>query len=154
MNKSDFLNFYRSLLTIHFYDDVFIADDSIKVTTQTLPFEDFMDFYVLRTAKNNIPDLRRLEDKQDDVESKLIILKEALQNPKKWELDLEHRTIPPVENIYPIPVATDLDSGHTLILDSNHMLANWPYPPAMPIQLVRITGRELQRLVIDFIFAD
>ena len=156
MDKADFLKFYRSktkpLLTIHFYDDIFMADETIKVTLQTLTFKELRDFYVLRAVKNNFPDNRPVEERQNDSQIKLITLKEALENPEKWELDLKGRTIPPLEEIHPIPIATDLNSNQTLILDSNHLLANWPYREGAKVSLAHITGHNLERLVVDFVF--
>jgi hypothetical protein len=147
MDKSDFLIFYLPLLTIHFYDSAFSTDDNIKVFEQKLPLKEMLDFYVLRTVKNKLPDTRPIEDREHDLGSKLITLGEARKDPKKWDLDLSHRKIP--ENIHPVPVATDLNSDRTIILDSNHLLANLQEDTL--VYIARIVGPNLGRLGPDFI---
>ncbi len=151
MDKSDFLNKYLPLFSIHFHDNVFSKDNSIKVIEQKLPFKELLEFYILRTVKNGLPDTRGIEERENDLNSKLITLYEARQNPKKWGLESKGRIIPSLKDIRPIPVAVDPDSGNCLILDSNHLLTNLNCPSDTVIPLALIVGPNLEALGPDFI---
>jgi hypothetical protein len=152
MDKRQFLNFYRNpantYINVHFYDHEFISNSDIKVNVKIYKLSDMLDFYVPRFQKNKRLDQRAIEEKEMDPLTYLLRLRKVRENPKKWDLQ-KTGDLPKREDLFPIPIAKDFASHKTLILDSNHLLANFPidHPPLL---VAEITGNNLEKIVRDF----
>ena len=145
MDKRAFLNQYLPRIGTHFNDTYFRDNDDVKVVKTNLTFGQFLQFYIPRSAKNGVYDPRSIELREVDPESVPVILDRARLAPDDW--DLPARQV--LEPLWPIPIATDTVANCTLILDSNHLLANLKDSEAS-LPVVQIIGPNLENLVPDF----
>jgi len=145
VDKRAFLNQYLPRIGTHLRVPYFLANDDIKIVETELTLEQFLQFYIPRSAKNGVYDPRSIELREVDLKSEPVTLYMARLAPDEW--DLRAREIP--ESFWPIPIATDTVANCTLILDSNHLLANLSENEAS-LPVVQIMGPNLENLVTDF----
>ncbi len=153
MKKDEFLDQFRQgKITIWFNDAAFREDDNIDITEEVVSSEVIKNFHVLRSQKDGVLDHRSIEKRIYDSTSSLVTVNKVAKSPKEWDLELGERVLPEFKNITNIPVATDIESGKTLILDSNHCLANLINQATddFTIPIVRLKGKHLERIIIDF----
>src|SRR5581483_4417418 len=120
MNKVEFLNQYGHLIGTHFNIHYFLGNSDIRIINTNIAFVELLNFYVPRSSKDGVYDPRPFEDRVVDLSSEPVRLETVRSEPAKW--DLLTRKIPPL--LKPIPIATDTTINCSLILDSNHLLAN------------------------------
>ena len=77
-----------------------------------------------------------------------------MHDPAKWDLKADTANLPSIEQLKPVPVATDLKSGKTLLLDSSHVItsiiATAKLDLLSEIDIVHITGTSLEDVICDF----
>lgn len=157
MNKAQFLDFYydnQAPLIICWFDELrFLANDTISIVTRNIPLAEALDFYVFRYSVNGTYDDRPIEEKLDDEVTSLITAGEAVTDISRWDLELPGEELS-LDRLWPIPIATDMGSGKTLILDGNHTLANLAADmrdkPLTMLPFVEVSGHDLARIVPDF----
>jgi hypothetical protein len=156
MNKSDFLSMYRDphnlKITIWFNDQNFLNDNNVTISQETINSENIRMYYVLRSKKDGVLDSRGIEERVLDASSTLIVVNEAASDPSSWDLGLEGRILPDSNSLTPIPVATDLSSNKSLLLDSNHCATNLinTSDGSIDIPIIRLSGANLENIIEDF----
>lgn len=157
MNKSEFISLYRKpKITVWFEDRLFLDDDSTQVNQEEIEVEEMLDYFVPKYVKNGELDTRGIDEQIRDAGCLPITVREASYNPAKWGLSPDGRVILELLMLSPIPIATDNESGKSLLLDSNHFIVNLVDRTSKDelmsykIHVVRITGNELGTLIPDF----
>ena len=154
ITKSEFITLYRPRIQMIFNNDDFFQNQSIVIAEKTKTLTEFLNFFVPKYKKNGVFDVRGFEDQILDPNTKTLRLSDVYGEPDKWGL-AQTSELPMIGSLNPIPVATDLKSGKTLILDSNHTLANIlnqseQIDRRTQLRVVEITGRDLAAVIQDF----
>ena len=158
MNKQEFLKTFRSAKAQHpiimiFNDDVFQNDDNVSLIEEEVSLEEVLEYFVPKFEKDGHLDMRGIHEQVADPNVLPLTVSKASSDPARWGLSLD--TIPAVESLSLIPVATDLTTGRSLILDSNHTIVSLVSKLApeslssLKISVVRILGNGLDSLSID-----
>jgi hypothetical protein len=149
MDKQHFLNVFGKNVQTNITDR-FFADD-IHVFQDEATVDEIKKYFIPVFDNNNKKDNRKIEDQILDQTLKPVTVGKALKNPAMWDMDFGNRTMP--DSINSVLVATDLNSGASLLLDSNHTVINYlkdnPHPKTR-LEIIRITGNDLGDLVPDF----
>lgn len=154
LSKHKFIDMYRPKIIIFFDDAAFSQNQSITVEEKSKPLSEMLDFFVPKYAKNGAFDDRDFKSQVTDLDVTPLKLSRVSVEPKKWGLE-QTSELPLVGSLGPIPIATDLSSGKTLILDSNHTLANMISlgkftNTTAQLKVVEIIGRDLAPAIQDF----
>lgn len=153
MDKSYYLKMYRQpKIRVWFNDDNFMSDPSLSISEERISSEELMDFFVPRTKKNGTLDDRGIEEKVRDSNIALITVREAVKNPVAWDLAIDEMMLPTTENMLPIPIATNIQNGRTLLLDSNHCVVTIlsKATGTFTLSVVRLQGDNLENIIEDF----
>lgn len=157
MEKSQFLNqfvFNPKKITMLFNVNAFIADQALKITTERISTTELLDYYVPKYEKNGKRDARNIEQQITDPYVSPLTVRQVKNYPARWDLDIDITRLPAAKLLEPVPVATDLKSGKTLLLDSSHTITNMIMEHKLnqhsKIDIVRISGSRLDNIVSDF----
>jgi hypothetical protein len=158
MNKKNFLSAYLNLhnasqrLQLRFDRRVFL-DPAIKLETGMRRYSQLLELYVARCKKNGRPDMRDISERRHDPDTALVTLRTVAAEPATWDLEFGDRTVPKPMEIWHIPLATDLRTDRSIILDSTHLLANFGLTglsPDIHLPVVVVTGHDIEDLLPDF----
>lgn len=154
MNKLEFLQTYGDKLTIWFDYAEFERDDAFTVAEGRVSLDGLGTYFVPRYKKHGVCDNRSIEEQFDDEDVLPVTAAEASADPEKWNLGLGARPLSTVDALWPIPVAIDIETGHALILDSNHSVVNLLCARELganpEVALAQVSGPHLERLIADF----
>lgn len=134
----------------------FIENETIKITEETVRLSDVLDFYVPKYKKHGEFDPRSFNEQNSDLEVQPLTVRQTMSNPGKWDLAIPSQQRPSIDKLQPIPIATDLKSGRTLLLDSNHTVVsavgelNADALDKYSLSVVHITGIGLEDFIPDF----
>lgn len=147
MDKVRFMREFRAFITVWFDNYEFVSNPFITVHSSTRPLKDFLDFYSPWWYDRSGREVARIEDVLADKSMNALTITDAARHPEKWDT---FSTVLPLNQIWPIPIATDTTIGKTLILDSNKTLCRLVFKSKHPldqkITVVEIVGPDLQRL--------
>jgi hypothetical protein len=161
MNKSKFLELYincpgevkiRMALVI----PSFLENETIRITEETIQLKDMLDFYVPKYEKHGKFDSRDFNEQVLDPEVLPLTIKQTMLKPGRWDLAIESDGRPGYDLLHPIPIATDLKSGKTLLLDSNHTITSIVGElsaknlEGITLSVVHVTGNGLEDFIPDF----
>ena len=153
MDKRSFLKYYREPKIRTIFDDrYFSICDEIEVRDEKkIPLKKFLDFYIQRHQKKGVI-CRTIEREKCDQAYRTIKLCDATKYPEFK--NVPPKIIPPpIQELWPIPIATDLGNNKTLILDSNHILISLSQDEEKLQEMLKvreIVGRNLKNFVPDF----
>ena len=159
MNKLDFLSYFvyqPDKIRMRFIVSSFFQNATIEITKEEVNLRDVLDFYVPKYKKEGKFDTRVIDVQVLDFEILPLKVCEVMLDPIKWDLGIDSDKLPSVERLYPIPIATDLISGRTLLLDSNHTITSivgkldLSHINKIKISVIRIKGRGLEAIIGDF----
>ena len=157
MDKQEFLNTYiyaPSKIRMRFDVEAFISDETIQVVKEKLGLQDLLSYYVPKYEKQGERDMRDIKQQLKDSDTHPLLLNKAILDPVKWDLNISTKSLPPIEKIQPVPIATDLISQKSLLLDSNHtitaILSRLKPDLSTKIDIVRIIGTSLEDVIGDF----
>lgn len=150
MNVSDFIERYRNLVTVQFDFDGLAAAHDVVIKESRKPLADFLEFYVPRYSKGGSWDDRGIDQIVNDDASSIVQLKDVIASPADWGLPVFPDAESLRKRLWPIPLATDLNTDRTLILDGNHsictlLIANMNGM----VPCVEVTGDQLSALGTD-----
>lgn len=160
MDKHLFLDFYiyDRLIKIRviFNADQFLHNQSINIASETVSLATMISYYVPVSKKREGCDCRGIEERIKDADTSPLTLDEVSLKPSMWGLEKRDESLLDIAKFYPIPLATDLKSGGTLLLDSNHTLANMVHEldktthHDIQLPVLRVSGQRLEDIVPDF----
>lgn len=150
IDKQEFLRRYLPLIRVRLDWAKFMSDATIELYMGLVTAKQVSQFYVPAYVRGGQLDNRPIEDKLTDPHSKLIRFSTAATQPEKWNLLAP--TSLTLNRLHRVPIATDVHSGKTLILDSNHTLATRAavLGTSKPVAVYRVLGVNLQTLLDDF----
>lgn len=157
MDKLEFLNSFiyaPNRIRMQFDIEAFMNDETILVVEEKLSLEELLSYYVPKYEKQGERDIRDIKQQLKDPDVFPLLLSKAMQDPVKWDLNISTKSLPPIDRILPIPVATDLISQKSLLLDSNHTitatLSRLNPDLSTKIDVVRLIGTNLEDIIGDF----
>lgn len=159
MDKQKFIEEYINRpdkIRVIFHVGAFLQNLSIIYSEERIGIDKVLKFYVPKYSKNGSLDERRIEDQINDPAVVPLRVEDAVSDPSAWGLDASDELVDNIAELNPIPVATDLSSGRTLLLDSNHTIVNilknlsQDSFASQSISIVRITGEGLEDVIEDF----
>lgn len=161
MRKHDFINAYlgeNPKIRVFFNVDAFLKDEAITLEDEDIAVTDALGWYVPKYSSGGVYDDRNFEIQRDDKTIVPMTLGRVSLNPSNWDLCVSAGKLLRAEDLNPVPVATDMNSGATLLLDSNHTLSNLLYvdksEQALPrlnrIKTVSLRGYGLEQTIPDF----
>jgi hypothetical protein len=159
MNKTEFIDIYmngaRPLIRAKLNSRRLLASEEIEIKRSSKKISELLDFYVLRYAKGGKLDGRSIDSKLSDKSTQLLQLKEVINDLGKWDLETSDK-LPRRDDMWPIPLATDVVTGTTILLDSNHTLAaivkNQQLSADTTIACAELIGPNMARVLPDFGF--
>lgn len=122
MTKAEFIAKYKDLITVRFNYKALADNPAITITESNRALTEFLEFYVPRYAKAGSWDNRDIGQIAPDASSVIVRLQDVLASPAAWGLRPFSNARRLGEVLWPVPIATDAQSGKTLILDSNHTI--------------------------------
>ncbi len=122
MTRGEFIDKYRALIRVYFNFEELKDKSSIIIKEGIRPLNEFLNFYVPRYAKEGMWNDQPIEQILHDRDSILVQLKDVIDAPESWDLIPFQNADELRYKLWPIPIATDSESGRTLILDSNHTI--------------------------------
>lgn len=134
----------------------FLENKTIQIKEETIQLRNMLDFYVPKYEKHGKFDARGFDEQALDLEVSPLTIKKTMLEPGQWDLAIDSNDRPSINQLRPVPIATDLKSGKTLILDSNHTLASIlgeldkKALESTNLSVVHITGIGLEGFVPDF----
>lgn len=133
----------------------FTEEPGVSVVVEDVTLAELSDYFVPRFQKDSHLDQRGIEEQIADPNTQPLTAVEAAASPARWNLDTESDEPTPIESLDIVPVATDLQTGKTLILDSNHTLVHIINSAGQvshnsSIPVARIIGNDLSDIVPDF----
>lgn len=156
MDKQEFLNTFiyaPDKIRMRFDVETFLNDETIQLVKEKLSLEDLLSYYVPKYEKRGERDIRDIKQQLKDPDVFPLLLSKAIQDPVKWDLNISTKDLPPTEKIQPIPVATDLISQKSLLLDSNHTitatLSRLNPDLSTEIDIVRLIGTNIEDIIGD-----
>ena len=157
MDKQEFLNTFiyaPDKIRMRFVIEAFLNDETIQVVKERLSLEELLNYYVPKYEKRGDRDIRDIKQQLKDSDVSPILLSKAVQDPVRWDLNISTKNLPPIDKIQPVPVATDLISQKSLLLDSNHTitatLSRLNPDLSTKIDIVRLIGTNLEDIIGDF----
>lgn len=151
MSNEEFLKEYGDDIRITaFARDVFLTRSDTEINIVQKHRDEILRFYTPRYHKN--------DEYVDDFSGSLmnpqvkpLKVIDALDDLAKWDLVID--TVPPINQLRPIPIVTDRVSGKTLILDGNHMVCGLLSGTQFegPVTFVEITMDYVESVFFDFI---
>ena len=150
MNKTQFVQEYRSLVRVHFNPAELISNPSINIITTDKTLSDFLDFYSPRYTKDGKWDNRPVEQIIQSQALSLARLKDIISSPADWGFTPFANVSRLAQSLWAIPIATDISSDRTLILDSNHTICTLLFAGInIKVRCVEIIGNDLSALGTD-----
>lgn len=159
MDKSEFLKHFLwppDKIRMLFNVDPFMKNVTIKITKEAVALEAMLEYYVPKFKKSGNFDTRGIEEQIADPETLPIAISEVMKEPAEWGLGIDTSKLPEAKHLDPVPIATDLKSNKTLVLDSNHTIVNLIRglgPRELKrthIPIVHIKGVDLEDVICDF----
>lgn len=161
MRKHDYINTYLGespKIRVFFDVKSFLNDETIMLEEEDIAVADALGWYVPKYSKAGVYDDRYFEIQRDDKTIVPVTLGRVSLNPSNWDLSISAGKLLRAEDLSPVPIATDMNSGATLLLDSNHTLSNLVYidnsdqalPRLNTIKTVSLTGYSLEQIIPDF----
>ncbi len=159
MDKSEFLAqfvYQPDKIRMLFDVPLFLQNATIEITQEEVSLRELLDFYVPKYKKEGKFDSRGIEEQITDPGTLPLAVNEAILDPEKWNLSIGSEKLPRLEQLDTVPIATDLMSGKTLLLDSNHTIISLvsKIDPDLlsegKLTVVRIIGRGLEEIIRDF----
>ena len=157
MDKLEFLNTFvyaTDKIRMRFDVKAFMSDETIQVVKEKLSLEELLSYYVPKYEKHGERDIRDMKQQLKDPDVFPLLLSKAIQDPVKWDLNISTNSLPTIDKIQTVPVATDLISQKSLLLDSNHTitatLSKLKPNLSTKIDIVRIIGTGLEDVIGDF----
>jgi hypothetical protein len=138
---------YRALITEWFDEEEFRTNPSIKVRTGTRALSDFLHFYNPWWYSRDGRPIGKFEEVLADDSARATTVAEEAGRPDKWDNSSAPLAL---DQIRPVPIATDTSIGKTLILDSNRTICRLIFRDKSPldqkITVVEVIGPDLQSL--------
>ena len=136
----------------------FLNDETITLEEEDIAVTDALGWYVPKYSKAGAYDDQDFEIQKSDKTIVPMTLGRVSLNPSNWDLGVSAGELLRAEDLSPVPIATDMNSGATLLLDSNHTLSNLVYadnsdqalPRLNTIKTVSLTGHSLEQIIPDF----
>lgn len=160
MDKQQFLDSYvnrPNKIRMIFNRDSFLQNSTIQIRQDRVGLSDVLDYYVPKFKVGGRFDGRGIGAQIDDRATLPLTMREAALDPAEWGLSKDDGPLQPdIGLLEPVPIATDLKSGQTLMLDSNHTIANILHERGRSLdkhttlQVVRLVGSDLEDVVADF----
>jgi len=158
MNKGEFINKYRKAqITIWFKDNIFLNDEAISIRDANYKISSLGEFYCPWHYDHNNNLIGAIEQAICDPDARSVQLKSSetihLDRDKENIILSFRNNFPEFSN--PVPVATDLNTKRTLILDANKrciaLYRNYlDNKVDEVIPFIEVDGQGLERLVEDF----
>lgn len=158
MQKQEFESHYRD--NVHenggirltgFLWDEFAARNDIEIRLIDVSKDKILNFYVPRFKKNNERDDRKFVEMLEDPDVTPVQVHEVLPALEIWDLDWGGGNFD-VNDLPLLPIATDLNTGKSLILDGNHRICKLLTDDDFEgvIKFCEIKAANMNRLIQDF----
>ncbi|RYX79311.1 hypothetical protein EON76_01150 [bacterium] len=161
MRRHDYINTYlgeNPKIRVFFDVKSFLNDETITLEEEDIAVTDALGWYVPKYSKAGAYDDRNFEIQKSDKTIVPLTLGRVSLNPSNWGLGVSAGKVLCAEDLNPVPIATDMNSGATLLLDSNHTLSNLlsvnkseqALPRLNRIKTVSLKGYRLEQIIPDF----